>query len=166
MKNIIIKNLCLNSSVGRAKDWKSLWRQFEPAFKQIFIKMKNYLWNIFASIKNGQLVKRDFIYHLKKKNCESFLKILWSEGFISGYSISKKYPKNLKIFLKYKKNKPAINSIKLISKPSRKIHYSNNQLWKLNINKSFIILSTSQGLKTIIDCRKNKLGGEVMLIIK
>ena len=31
---------------------------------------------MFTSIKNGQLAKRDFIYHTRKKICESFLKIL------------------------------------------------------------------------------------------
>lgn len=83
---------------------------------------------MFTSIKNGQLAKRDFIYHTRKKICESFLKILWDEGFIVGYTISLKNPKELKIFLKYNKNRPVINSIQFISKPGRRIYYSINQV--------------------------------------
>jgi small subunit ribosomal protein S8 len=83
---------------------------------------------MFANIKNGQLAKRDFIYHPRKKICEAFLKILWDEGFIVGYKISSKKPEKLKIFLKYKNNRPTINSIKLISKPGRRIYYSINQI--------------------------------------
>ena len=61
------------------------------------------------------------------------LNVLWSEGFILGYT--KIDSKHLKIFLKYKKGKPAINSIKLISKPSTRIYYSVKQLWKFNFNQ-------------------------------
>ena len=83
---------------------------------------------MFASIQNGQLAKRNFIYHPRKKICEAFLKMLWNEGFIIGYTISSKNPKKLKIFLKYTNNRPTINSIKLISKPGRRIYYSINQI--------------------------------------
>jgi small subunit ribosomal protein S8 len=127
--------------------------------------MKNYLCNMFASIQNGQLAKRDFIYHTRKKICESFLKILWDEGFITGYTISSKDQKKLKIFLKYKNNRPTINSIKLVSRPGRRIYYSINQIWKIDSNKSFIIFSTSQGLKSIISCKKSKIGGEPFIAI-
>lgn len=128
--------------------------------------MKNYLWNIFANIKNGQLAKRNFIYHANTKICESFLKMLWNEGFITGYKTSKEQPKKLKIFLKYKKNRPVINSIKLLSKPSYRIYYSSAQIWKLNAKKSFIIFSTNKGLKTTNECKRYKIGGEALIAIK
>jgi len=120
---------------------------------------------MFANIKNGQLAKRDFIYHPRKKFCESFLQILWNEGFIVGYTIPSKDPKKLKIFLKYKNNRPTINSIKLISRPGRRIYYSINQIWKIDSSKSFIIFSTNQGLKSVIDCKKCKIGGEPFIVI-
>ena len=127
--------------------------------------MKNYLWNMFANIKNGQLAKRNFIFQPRKKICESFLQILWNEGFILGYKIDDKNSNKLKIFLKYKNGKPVINSIKLVSKPSRQIYYSISQIWKIDSSKSFIILSTNKGLKSIIDCKKLKIGGEPYIII-
>lgn len=120
---------------------------------------------MFANIKNGHLAKQTFIYQKKKKICENFLKILWNEGFILGYKIDSKNKDMLKIFLKYKNGKPAINSIKTVSKPSRKIYYSIKQLWKIDHTKSFIILSTNQGLKSIIDCKKLKIGGEPIISI-
>ena len=127
--------------------------------------MKNYLWNMFANIKNGQLTKRSFIYQTRKKICESFLKILWQEGFILGYNIDSKDPNLLKIFLKYNNGRPAINSLKVISKPSRRIYFSSKQIWKIDSSKSFIIFSTSKGLKTILDCKKLKIGGEPVIVI-
>ena len=120
---------------------------------------------MFANIKNGQLSRRKVISQKRKKICESFLKVLWNERFISGYVIDKKNPKKLKIFLKYYKNKPAINSLKTISKPSRRIFYSTNQIWKIDSKKSFLILSTNRGLKSLIECKKLNVGGEPFLLI-
>jgi small subunit ribosomal protein S8 len=128
--------------------------------------MKNFFWNMFANIKNGQMAKRSFIYQKKKKFCESFLKILWDEGFIIGYKMSKTKKDTLKIFLKYfDDGKPSINNIKLISKPGRRVFYSIKQIWKIDSSKTFIIFSTNKGLKTISECKKLKLGGEPFIII-
>ena len=128
--------------------------------------MKNSFWNMFANIKNGQMAKRSFIYQKKKKFCESFLKILWDEGFITGYKTSNSNKDTLKIFLKYfDDGKPSINNIKLISKPGRRIFYSIKQIWKMNSEKTFIIFSTNKGLKTISECKKLKLGGEPFITI-
>jgi small subunit ribosomal protein S8 len=120
---------------------------------------------MFANIKNGQLSKRNIIIQKKKKICETFLRILWNEGFISGYVIDKKKFKQIKIFLKYKNNRPVINSLKVISKPSRRIYYSVKQIWKLESNKSFVIFSTSKGLKSILECKKLNIGGEPVIAV-
>jgi small subunit ribosomal protein S8 len=109
---------------------------------------------------------KNLLYIKKKKNvCEKFLKILWDEGFILGYKIDNIDSNKIKVFLKYNNENPVINSIKLITKPSRRIYYSANQIWKLDSTKNFIIFSTNKGLKTIIDCKKLKIGGEPFLII-
>lgn len=90
--------------------------------------MYNYLLNMFTNIQNGQIARRSFILQQRKGLCEVFLKILWKEGFIFGYKTSKQNPEKLQIFLKYKNNKSAINSIKTISKPSRRVFYSTNDI--------------------------------------
>ena len=127
--------------------------------------MKNYLWNMFANIKNGQMSGHNVILQRRKKICEAFLKVLWAEGFILGYKINETNKNQLKIFLKYVKNKPAINSIKFLSKPSRRLYYSTKQIWKMNSSQSFIIFSTSKGLKSIIECKKMRIGGEPFIAI-
>jgi len=128
--------------------------------------MKNYLWNMFANIKNGQMAKKSVILASRKNISESFLKILWNEGFISGYRILQQNDKKIEIFLKYTRTgKPAINSLKCLSKPGQRLYYSAKQIWKLDSSKTFIIVSTNQGLKTISQCKKNKIGGEPLVAI-
>lgn len=120
---------------------------------------------MFANIKNGHLSRRSVILQRKKRICEAFLKILWAEGFILGYTINEKNPSQLKIFLKYNQNKPVIQSITFMSKPSRRLYYSIKQIWKINSSKSFIIFSTNKGLKSIMECKKLRIGGEPFIII-
>lgn len=127
--------------------------------------MKNYLFNMFTNLQNGQLAKRNFVYHTRKKNCELLLKILWNEGFIFGYQISFEDPKKVKIFLKYQNAQPIIQTIKSITTPGYKVYYSLIQINQLNSSKSFIILSTSKGLKSLIDCKKFKIGGKPFIIV-
>ena len=127
--------------------------------------MKNYFWNMFANIKNGSLAKKAFVYQKNKKQCQMFLKQLWSEGFILGYKICDENPDLLKIFLKYTDGKPVVSTVKLISKPGRRIYFSAKQIWKMDLHSGCIIFSTHRGLKTIDDCKKLNLGGEALVII-
>jgi len=118
---------------------------------------------MFDAIKKGQVSKLNFVCVGRKKSCESFLQILWDEGFILGYTISSNY---LKIFLKYKTGKPVITSIKTVSKPNRRIYYSIKQIWKIDSTKSFIIFSTNKGFQSLNTCKKLGIGGEPYIIIK
>jgi small subunit ribosomal protein S8 len=127
--------------------------------------MKNNLYNMIASIKNGQISRKTEISHVKKKNCEQLLRILWDEGFILGYKTDPFNLNKLKIFLKYTNGQPLINSVNFISKPGRKIYYSSKQIWKLDSSKNFVVFSTNKGLKTINCCKKLNLGGEPLIVI-
>lgn len=127
--------------------------------------MQSYLYNMFANLKNGQLIKRVFVCQKRKRVCEAVLRLLWSEGYILGYTVDSDNTNMLKIFLKYKHNKPVINSIKSISKPGRRIYLTNKQIWKIDSTKTFIIFSTNQGIKSVIDCKKLNLGGEPLAAI-
>jgi small subunit ribosomal protein S8 len=127
--------------------------------------MKNLLWNMFANIQNGQLAKKIFVVQKKKKICESVLNILWDGGFILGYKTVEEDPTKIKIYLKYYKNKPVIQTLKSVSKPGSRIYYSIKQIWKIDSNKTFLIISTNKGLKTLMECKKLKIGGEPFLII-
>jgi small subunit ribosomal protein S8 len=119
-----------------------------------------------ATIKNGQLAKKSFVLQSKKKACENILNVLWNEGFILGYKISKTDLNTIKIFLKYQNGIPVISLIKILSKPSLRIYYSAKQLWKLDPSKGTIILSTNKGFMSNYDCKKKTLGGEPLILVK
>ena len=123
-----------------------------------------HLWNFISKIKNAQLTKKTISINKRNKFCENFLKLLWHKKFILGYKITKF--NKIKIFLKYKKNKPVINKLLFLSKPSNKIYYSVKQIWKLKSNNCVFLFSTSKGLKSLFECKKQNIGGELFLIFK
>jgi len=127
--------------------------------------MKKKFWDFVSIINNGQLSKKLTVKFKKKKSCERLLNILWDEGYILGYKISKNNPSMIVVYLKYNNNLPSINKIKIISKSSLRVYYSVKQLWKLKENQGLIILSTTQGLLSINSCKKFGIGGEPILII-
>ena len=128
--------------------------------------MTKYVFNMFTSIKNNQKSKKSSVKVYRKNMCETFLKLLWNEGFISGYRIAPFDKTKIEIFLKYSNTgTPAVSSIQFVSKPSRRVYLSAKQIWKLDSSKTFIIFSTSKGLLSISECKKNKIGGEPLIIL-
>jgi small subunit ribosomal protein S8 len=79
----------------------------------------------------------------------------------------------VEILLKYKNQKPAINNIIQISKPSKRFYisikdlssargHSNNNLSPLLFMKGILILSTSKGIMTHLTAYRLNVGGEVL----
>ena len=128
--------------------------------------MKHTFWNMIAAIKNGQMAHKLYVLQSKKKNCEALLNILWDEGFISGYKISDTDSNTIVIYLKYDNKLPVINGLSSVSKPSLRVYYSLKQLWKFDVSQGLLILSTNKGLLSINTCKKLKLGGEPLIVIK
>ena len=89
--------------------------------------------------------------------------ILKSEGYIIDYQVLNQDNKaTLEINLKYNSGNPVISSIERVSKPGRRIFSSAASLPKINNGLGIAIVSTSKGVMTDIDARKNKLGGEII----
>lgn len=125
------------------------------------------IWNLLIAIKNGQHAKHDYIiYNGNSKKLNDILKLLWDNGFILGYLLNFKQLNKLIIFLKYVNEKSSIKLIKFISKPTWRFYCSANQICKINKFDSFIIFSTNNGLQSINNCKRLKIGGEPLVLIK
>ena len=94
-------------------------------------------------------------------------RILKAEGYITNYSIEGEgIEKKMVITLKYGPNKTKIiNGIKRISKPGLRVYARANELPRVLNGLGIAIISTSKGLMTDKDARKNAIGGEVLAYI-
>ena len=78
----------------------------------------------------------------------------------------KKVKKTLDVTLKYDPSGPhAINGVRRISKPGRRIYRSTIEINPVRYGKGALILTTPKGIKTDKEARKEKLGGEALFEI-
>jgi small subunit ribosomal protein S8 len=90
------------------------------------------------------------------------VRILKEEGFISDYSKSDKYHGIIKIFLKNDGSNKVLTNLERISKPSKRVYEAFNSIPKTLDGYGVTIVSTSKGLMTDKQARKNKIGGEII----
>lgn len=68
----------------------------------------------------------------------------------------------IRIVLKYLGKEPAINNLKKVSRPGRRVYVTNDKLPVVLNNLGVAIISTPQGLMINKEARKKNLGGEVI----
>lgn len=96
----------------------------------------------------------------------TILDILLNEGFITSYSTKGEgKDKVLEVVLKYKGNQRAIIDFKRVSKPGLRVYASVDQLPTVLSGYGVAIISTSKGVMTAKDARKENVGGEVIAYI-
>ncbi|MBQ9181490.1 MAG: 30S ribosomal protein S8 [Bacilli bacterium] len=94
-------------------------------------------------------------------------KILKAEGFIEDYKIKKNPVQNIIVLiLKYgDKKERVITGLKRISKPGLRVYAKSSEVPRVLNGLGIAIISTSKGIMTDKDARKNSLGGEVLAYI-
>lgn len=94
-------------------------------------------------------------------------RILKEEGFIIDYKIKKNNIQDiLVLLLKYGENKErVITGLKRISKPGLRVYAKAEEIPHVLSGLGIAIVSTSKGVMTDKDARKNSLGGEVLAYI-
>ena len=128
------------------------------------MSLSDPIGDMIARIKNAQQRNHKEI-ELPSSNFKiKIADVLKNEGFIIDYKVQKNESNksDLKIDLKYNSGSPVINTIERISKPGRRIFSSAASLPKINNGLGIAIVSTSKGVMTDIDARKQKLGGEII----
>ena len=90
-------------------------------------------------------------------------RILKEEGLIRDFKQFKDNKQGvLRVYLKYKNEEPVIRGIKRISKPGRRTYVSKDTVPKVLNGLGIALVSTSHGVLTDENCRKNGIGGEVL----
>ncbi|MDR0353284.1 MAG: 30S ribosomal protein S8 [Opitutaceae bacterium] len=100
--------------------------------------------------------------HSKYK--EAIASILKNEGYIAGYTTGadQQGHKTLVVTMKYVDNAPALTNLSRISTPGRRLYCGYDDIPRVLNGLGIAILSTSKGVLTDKDCRRQKLGGELV----
>jgi small subunit ribosomal protein S8 len=94
----------------------------------------------------------------------SILQALKNEGYVKGYKLLTEGNKaQLQVSLKYDaRKKPAIAELRRLSKPGRRIYVNKDEIPQIKSGLGLAILSTSKGIITDRQARKEGVGGELI----
>jgi small subunit ribosomal protein S8 len=125
--------------------------------------------NMLTVIRNAQAVSKPTVTVPFSRLKYDLAKILERKGFVAGvekkskkiYKNTKSYP-CIEITLKYTDKIPAISGCKKISKLGQRIYMAAGDIRKVKQGQGIGIVSTSKGLMTGSEAKRQNIGGEVM----
>ena len=125
----------------------------------------DYLTRLRNAIKANHRIVEVPASNIKKE----ITKILFDKGYILNYKFeeTENHQGNIKIALKYNPvNKlPAIKKIERISKPGLRKYSGADSIPRVLNGLGMAIVSTSQGMMTDKEARRNNIGGEVLCLV-
>jgi small subunit ribosomal protein S8 len=130
------------------------------------MNMTDPIADMLTRIRNALGAKHETVQIPASKEKIEIARILKEEGFILGYSVSDELKKTLTIELKYgPNNQKVISGLKRISKPGLRVYAQVNKVPRVLNGLGIAIISTSAGVMSDKDARKNHVGGEVIAYV-
>tara|TARA_B100001248_G_scaffold220746_1_gene176703 strand:+ start:145998 stop:146387 length:390 start_codon:yes stop_codon:yes gene_type:complete len=95
---------------------------------------------------------------------EGIAQTLKSEGYIADFAKKKneKGHEVLEVTLKYVEGTPAIEGIERHSRPGRRLYYGSRSIPRVLNNLGVAVLTTSKGVLTDKEARRQRVGGEML----
>ncbi|MBT4349892.1 30S ribosomal protein S8 [bacterium] len=125
--------------------------------------MTDPIADMLTRIRNAVAVKKLYVALPFSKVKLSIAKLLEAEKYVSKVEEIELHGfKQIKISLKYDGDRPAIAHLKRISKPGQKIYIGSQEVPKILNGYGIAIVSTSKGVMTGLQARKDNIGGELM----
>ena len=122
--------------------------------------------DMLTRIRNAQIAKHDAVVLPASNTKKAIAKILLAEGYVKSVDFIDEAPQgSIKIALKYVNKQPVIAGLKRISKPGLRVYARAEELPKVLGGLGIAIISTSKGLMTDKEARKEMIGGEVLAYI-
>ena len=126
--------------------------------------MSDPLADMLTRVRNACMVKFDSVKMPLSNIKTSLAKVLKDEGYISDYHIQEDDKQGiLHIDLKYDKDhQRVIAGLRRVSKPGCRVYVKSDKIPKVMSGLGIGIISTSTGLMTDHQARKNRVGGELL----
>ena len=123
--------------------------------------------DLLTRIRNASSAKHETVEVPASKMKKAIVEILFAEGYIKKYEVIDDERQGLiKIWLKYVEGKKAvISGIKRVSKPGLRVYASKEDMPRVLKGLGIAIVSTSKGIMTDKQARRENVGGEVLAYI-
>src|SRR5436853_1977929 len=123
--------------------------------------------DLLTRIRNASRAEHEKVDIPSSKLKVRIAEILKDEGFIKNYRVLDD-PKQgtLRVYLKYgPANEKVISGLVRVSKPGRRVYVTHDKVPSILAGMGVAIVSTSRGVVSDRDARKQKVGGEVLAYV-
>ncbi len=124
--------------------------------------------DMLTRLRNANLARHETTQVPATKLTRSIAQVLKDEGFISHFEeVAEGVRTNLRIVLKYKgKNRnPIISKLERVSRPGLRVYKNRKELPRVLGGIGIAIISTSHGIMTDREARRQGIGGEVLCYV-
>lgn len=124
--------------------------------------------DMLTRIRNANLARHQTTEVPCTKMTRNIAKVLQEEGFIESFEeAGEGVKKHLVVALKYKEKgkRPIINSLQRVSKPGLRVYSNRKDLPRVLGGIGIAIISTSSGIMTDREARRQGVGGEVLCYV-
>ena len=120
--------------------------------------------DLLTRIRNAVQVHKNEILVPTSKLKVGVAEVLAKNGYIVKYEVIEGTPRGiLKLVINEPGESAKINEITKVSKPGRRVYSAADEIPTVKSGRGMIIISTSKGLMTGREAKKNRLGGEILV---
>ena len=130
------------------------------------MQMSDVIADMLTRIRNANNAKHETVDIPASNMKKAIADILVKEGYIKGYQIVEDGKQGIiRVALKYNGKDKVIKGLRRVSKPGLRIYASCEEMPRVMNGLGVAIVSTSKGIMTDKEARKNNIGGEVLAFV-
>ena len=129
--------------------------------------MTDPIADMLTRIRNANVVKHETVDVPASNMKKELARILLEEGFVRGYDVIEDGKQGIiRIQLKYgQSGERVISGLKRISKPGMRVYAASHEVPRVLNGLGISVISTSKGILTDKQARKENVGGEVICYV-
>ena len=130
------------------------------------MQISDVIADMLTRIRNANNAKHETVDIPASNMKKSIAQVLADEGYIAGYTVIDDGKQGvIRVTLKYNGKQQVLKGIKRVSKPGLRIDASREDLPRVMNGLGVAIISTSKGIMTDRQARKENVGGEVIAFV-
>ena len=127
------------------------------------MSMQDPIADMLTRIRNATKAKKPVVAIPASNIKRDIAKIMQEKGFIKKFIIVDDGKQGeMRLLMKYTQGQSAIQGIERVSRPGKREYIGADKLPRVLNGLGYAIISTSRGLMTDHECRKENVGGEVL----
>ena len=122
--------------------------------------------DLLTRIRNAVMVGKNEITVPSSKIKVTVAQQLKKAGYVTGVKVESAKPRDiLVVTINELGANSTINEIKRLSKPGRRVYVSADEIPKVKSGRGIVLVSTSKGVVTGTEAKKQRIGGELLLSV-